>query len=320
MVASHQQILPHKSTSEPFPWLLAFFRQIYTHRVDVAAGGVELVPLSDEEVLVEALHLAYSYDGLRWTALNHNQPIQAASGSQRIRDPFLRRGNDGNFHLLATCGWATTDMFYAQSTDLIHWHNHRLVPVMGSAPQVRNVWAPEFIFDPAQNNYLVFWSSSSGTCGWDDSRIWCARTDDFVRFSAPRVLFDPGFTVIDATIVPFEEHFYMFFKDERFGHIQGEHRYIQGASATQLEGPYTIVTEAITPSITEGPAVMRSPNPERWYLFYDYCMDNSYGVSVSQDLLRWQAADNFDFPPNARHGSVLAVSESELSRLREHFT
>jgi hypothetical protein len=320
MTSNDRQILTQLTTGEPFPWLLAYFRQIYAHRVDLTPDGVQLFRLTHEELSVEALHLAYSYDGLHWTPLNRNQPILAADGNnQRIRDPFVQRGRDGTFHLLATGGMAATDIFYARSRDLINWDDHRSLPVMGAVSQARNAWAPEFIFDPEQHNYFVFWSSSFGAHGWDDSRIWCSRTGNFQSFSEPRVLFDPGFTVIDATIVPFEDRFYMFFKDERFGHAHGEHRYIQIATAPSLDGPYGIVSEAITPSITEGPAVVRSVEEKRWYLFYDHCMDNRYGVSVSHDLLHWQVVSDTDFPPNARHGSIFGVTEGELAVLQKRF-
>jgi hypothetical protein len=111
----------------------------------------------------------------------------------------------------------------------------------------------------------------------------------------------------------------MFFKDERFGHAYGEHRFIRVASSSELIGPYTCITDAITPSITEGPAVIRRPDCNQWYLMYDHCMDNQYGLSVSHDLLNWQVVDDVDFPLNARHGSVFGVPENELSTLREHW-
>ena len=314
---------PHRSSEaagEPFPWLFAYFRQIYSHRVDLAPEGVRLVRLTHESLSVEALHLAYSHDGLTWTPLNGNRPVlPTTTADERIRDPFVGRGVDGAFHLLATGGGVATDIVYARSWDLIHWEHRRSVPIMSSVAGARNAWAPEFIFDAEQNNYCVFWSSSFGAHGWDDSRIWYARTTDFRTFSAPQVLFDPGFTVIDATIVPFEGSFFMFFKDERFGYAHGEHRYIQVATAPHLEGPYRIVTEAVTPSITEGPAIMRAADPPRWYLFYDHCMDNCYGISASSDLLHWRPLANTRFPANARHGSVFPVSEAELNMLREHF-
>ena len=45
--------------------------------------------------------LAYSYDGLNWTALD-NYLLSSELGSTRIRDPYIGRDKDGNFIILAT--------------------------------------------------------------------------------------------------------------------------------------------------------------------------------------------------------------------------
>jgi hypothetical protein len=295
-------------------WMLAYFRQIYPDRVEITEAGVQLVPLSREQVQVEALHLGWSADGRHWEALNGNRPTHP---DMWVRDPFVARGPDGWFHLVGT-GREQKTIQYARSKDLIAWEDERLLPMMASEPRAVSVWAPEFLYDPTHASYFVFWSSSFGQHGWDDSRIWQARTTDFLNFTLPALLFDPGYTVIDATILPYEGRHYLFYKDERFGWQHGEHRFIKMAVGAELEGPYELVTEeAITPSITEGPSVMRLG--DRWQLVYDYCMDNAYGASVSTDLLHWQLDPGVSFPANARHGSVFWVTPEELAALRAHF-
>ncbi|MBW3622718.1 MAG: glycoside hydrolase family 43 protein [Armatimonadetes bacterium] len=305
--------------SQATAWMLAYFRQIYRDRVEITPEGVKIVPLTDEKLCVEALHLAYSRDGRRWTALNGNRPVRPETKEWRVRDPVLARGPDGRFHLVATGGESRRGMLYSTSPDLIDWEPPRTLPVMDSDPEARNVWAPEWVWDEAQGNYFLFWSSSHGRHGWDDSRIWCARTPDFRTFTPPRLLFDPGFTVIDASLVRHEGTWFMFFKDERFGCVHGEHRFIKVATAPQLDGPYEIQGGPVTPSITEGPAVFRPDESGPWFLLYDHCMDNHYGLSVSEDLLRWEESGEAEFPPNARHGSVFPVAEGELDALLERF-
>ena len=305
--------------SDTGAWILAYFRQIYQSRVEVGREGLYHVPLSEEDLCVERLHLAYSRDAVHWTALNGNQPIPLdPAGRWRLRDPFVQRGPHGNFHLVATGGDTAHDILYARSKDLISWEGPRSVPVVSDVPTARNAWAPEWIYDHERGDYFVHWSSSSGSHGWDDSRIWCARTRDFASFSQPVVLFDPSYTVIDSTVVAHEGAFYLLFKDERFGYEHGEHRHIKVATSPALDGPYTVVTGAVTPSITEGPAVLRRPDASGWYLLYDHCMDDRYGLSASDDLLNWEAVGS-EFPPNARHGSVVRVSETELSALLRQF-
>jgi Glycosyl hydrolases family 43 len=306
--------------SQPFPWLLAYFRQVYSHRVEETATGVEMIKLTDHPLLIEALHLAFTRDGLHWTPLNHNEPVLTLPPPfASLRDPFLQRGADGAYHLVGTGSGSRTGMTYTRSRDLMVWDAPRCLPVMDSVPGTKNVWAPEFIHDPASENYLLYWSSSLGRFGWDESRIWSARTPDFITFTQPRVLFDPGFSVIDATIVPQGGTYHMFFKDERFGHVYGERRSVRLATAPHLEGPYTVVTDSITPTITEGPAVCHLPDGTTWCLLYDYCMDNSYGVSLSNDLFTWRSVTDVQFPDNARHGSICPVTEGELQVLMEHY-
>jgi hypothetical protein len=310
--------MPHLK-EQPFPWILAYFRQIYANRVEQTQHGIELVPLAEREFLVESLHLAYSRDGFHWTAFNGNEPVWVPPAEMPVlRDPFVRRGVDGAFHLVGTGGTSRTSCTYARSRDLVTWDGVRSLELMDGVPNTRNVWAPEFFFDAASGRYLLYWSSSQSRHGWDESRIWCAWTADFREIGEPRVLFDPGYSVIDATIMPWQGRQYMFHKEEMFGQAHGERRAIRVATAERLEGPYAVRTGPVTRTITEGPAVARLPD-RRWALLYDYCMADGYGVSVSEDLLVWDEVMDVRFPPNARHGSVSAVTEEELVVLMERF-
>ena len=99
------------------------------------------------------LHMAYSWDGYTWTALNDDQPIMAGDTiavQQGIRDPYIfRNPNDGAFLVAMTDlhvfgkrdGKRTTEwerdfakydwgnnrgLVLARSTDLIHWNRTNL--------------------------------------------------------------------------------------------------------------------------------------------------------------------------------------------------
>ncbi|MEO7718390.1 MAG: glycoside hydrolase family 43 protein [Capsulimonas sp.] len=298
-------------------WIFSYFRQIYGDRVEITPNGVESVLLTEETMSSESLHLAYSDDGVKWTPLNDNKPaLNSIAGQYIIRDPFIRKGPDGWFHLVATGGPTRRDIGYARSRDLVTWEDQRYIPIIRGDERARSAWAPEFFYDEDQENYFVFWSTSYGEHGWDDSRIFCARTKDFGTFTPPKILLDAGYTVIDATIVPWNGVWYIIFKDERFGYKHGEHRFMRVATAPALDGPYTVVTEAITPQLTEGPSLYRPSESGPWYLAYDYCMANGYGVSVSDDLLNWRILPEADFPVNARHGSVFEITDADFERLQ----
>src|SRR5690606_28588980 len=71
----------------------------------------------------DGLHLAYSYDGFRWTALNGDRSLlkPELSKDKLMRDPCIIRGGDGRFHMVWTVSWTDRDIGYASSTDLQNW-------------------------------------------------------------------------------------------------------------------------------------------------------------------------------------------------------
>jgi len=94
----------------------------------------------------DGLHLAYSNDGLIWTALNEGKSYLTPSvGNDKLmRDPFIIQGKDGLFHLVWTSGWWDKQIGYASSPDLIHWSEQKGIPVMEYESTARNSWLPKW--------------------------------------------------------------------------------------------------------------------------------------------------------------------------------
>lgn len=304
-------------------WIFAYFRQHYAGRVEIDEHGtVHVVPGPHQPFTDERLHYAHSEDGRQWTPLNGNRAIW----SQSLRDPFIARGPDGLFHLVATDASSRRTCLYARSRDLVQWSDVRSLPLMERIPRgfsqhVNNIWAPEWIYDRAASEYFVFWSSSFADSGWRESRLWCARSKDLVTFSEPSPLFDPPYSVIDGSLLLHNGTWYLFHKEEEFGVRKGERRAIRLATSSRLDGPYQLHQGdqpggAIAPTITEGPCVMPDPQGDGWLLLYDFCMAGCYGASRSTDLRHWTPVDNTRFPDAARHGSVIAVSDREFAAVR----
>ena len=192
----------------------------------------------------ENLHMAYSRDGLKFTALNGPRtgqnrppcpncttPVLTLPGCHApgcpslgpsVRDPFIDRAPDGRtFHVVATSGG------FGPSRQIHHWNltldggsprwsNHSLLHVMAgvntSGPRGDNhpsagtpdqlcsgvqAWAPEFIWDPGREEYLIFFSSTTRDSARDAVKwIWGVWTKDFAALSEPFVVFkqicDPG--------------------------------------------------------------------------------------------------------------------------------
>ena len=80
-------------------------------------------------------------------------------------------------------------------------------------PQSPNAWAPEYTYVPEDDLFYIYWSSRV-----DDRQLhYVTTTRDWITFTTPRPLFDPGFTAIDLTVVRQGDTFHGYYKDERNG-------------------------------------------------------------------------------------------------------
>ncbi|MDX3802566.1 glycoside hydrolase family 43 protein [Streptomyces sp. AK04-3B] len=266
----------------------------------------------------EALHLAYSHDGERFTPVNGGRPVlRGTLSTGRLRDPFIGIGPDGLFHLLATDGWTSPSIVHATSADLLNWSEQRLIPVMSRVAGALNAWAPEFFLDPKTGLYHLIWASvvePGGTAdgrGFEhnsqDHRIWHCTTADFHTFSAPGIFFDPGHTVIDATVREAADGgFLMAFKDERgVNDLATAHKDIHVTTFETPGGPYTAPKGPVTPSLVEGPSMFR--RGDEWIMIYDHFLEGRYGAARSEDGVDWQPL-GLNLPPGMRHASVLQTS------------
>ncbi|KAF0096195.1 MAG: hypothetical protein E1N59_162 [Puniceicoccaceae bacterium 5H] len=272
----------------------------------------------------DGLHLAASSDGLNWTPLNDGQPILAPTDGL-MRDPYLYRGPRGRFHLIWTTHWDSEDIGYAWSDDLIHWSKQRRLPIMQGIGGVCNCWAPEMVYDPEKDEFLIFWASTvegtfTETAGETENnynhRLWCTTTRNFESFSPADIFYNPGFNVIDATHVsgPDGQHC-LIIKDETLKPVR-KHLFV--AEAPRLRGPYGKPGPAISHSWTEGPAVLERDGEIT--VFFDCYTKGHYGAVRTRDLHRWEdISDLISMPEGARHGSFCRVPDDLLEALKAHY-
>lgn len=274
----------------------------------------------------DGLHLAYSKDGYIWQPLFGDSAIlkPAAGKDKLMRDPSIIRGGDGKFHMVWTVSWKEKGIGYASSPDLIHWSQQQYIPVMEYEPQTRNSWAPEITYDPATKEYMIYWASTipnrfpqkdtSAESSYNH-RIYYTLTKDFKTFSATKLLYDPGFSVIDASIVKDTDRYIMFLKNETRSPVE---KNIRVAFAKKLTGPYSKPTAPITGNYwAEGPTAIKSNNS--WIVYFDKYRDHQYGAVTSTDLIHWtDISHKIKMPKGLRHGSVWRVSKQEFEKLNPH--
>jgi hypothetical protein len=282
----------------------------------------------DEQVdQASGLHLAVSHDGTRFEAVRGGASVLAPQvGDEKIlRDPCLFRGPapGSPYHLVWTTGWRGTTLGHATSHDLVSWSTQQAVPVMQAFPGTLNVWAPEGIWHPGLRAFVLFWSSTVpgmfsealGTSkGGLNNRIFYTVTRDFRSFAPTKVLFDPGFTVIDATFLTGGDgRLHLVVKDERLHPLK---KNIRNASAASPTGPFGALSDPVTEHWTEGPTAIWLG--DRYRLYFDAYRAKRYGAIDSSDLEHWTPVTDLVMPVGARHGTVLPISPALASRLRGH--
>jgi len=273
----------------------------------------------------DGLHLAYSKDGLTWEKLNGGKSLLTPTVGQDklMRDPFILQGKDGVFHMVYTCSWKERQIGYTSSRDLINWSEQKAIPVMAHEPTAKNCWAPEMVYDPQNKNYIIFWAttipgrhldvaSSENEKGLNH-RMYCTTTSDFKTFSPTKMFFNPSFSVIDATILPRANIYYMFLKNENPNPAEKNIRLTQSASAA---GPYPIeVSAPITGKYwAEGPTALVVG--DYVYVYFDKYMEHKYGAVRSKNMKDWEdVSDKITFPDGVRHGTALKVSNEIFKKL-----
>ncbi len=271
----------------------------------------------------DGLHLAYSNDGYKWTALNNDSSvlIPTVANDKLMRDPCIIRGADGLFHMVWTVSWNDKGIGYASSKDLINWSEQQFIPVMKHEDSARNCWAPEITYDKKKKQYVIYWATTiSGKYAAVDRniesgynhRMYYVTTKDFKTISKTKLLYDKGFNVIDATIAPDGKKYIMFLKDETRNPPQ---KNIKIATSKKLTSGFSEPSAPITGNYwAEGPTTLKIGNT--WVVYFDKYRDHKYGAIQSIDLKNWtDVSDKISLPKGIRHGSIFVVSAEELMKL-----
>ena len=273
----------------------------------------------------DGLHLAWSRDGLKWEALNGGKSLLApkVGKSKLMRDPCVAQGPDGTFHMVWTDSWNSQTIGYASTKDFITWSEQKAIPVMTHEPTAKNCWAPEIVYDARRERFMIFWATTlpeKFTETWFDGksdnnhRIYFTATKDFETFTPTELFFEPGFNVIDSTLLAKDGKVYMISKDEtKFPRAM---KNLRLAVADDYAGPYKLDPTSINPpgAWVEGPTAI-------WiggyaYLYYDVYTKHHYGALRSRGLKNWEdVTAQLSMPKGIRHGTAFAVSGDVVRRL-----
>jgi hypothetical protein len=266
----------------------------------------------------EGLRYLYSEDGVHWDSIPGIW-LKPEIGKQKVmRDPSMVRTPDGIYHLVWTTSWRGDLGFgYAESRDLINWSEERMLNVMAHDTTTVNVWAPELFYDDEQKQMMIVWSScvpykfeKGAEEELNNHRLYYTTTKDFKTFSETKLLMDPGYSVIDATLLKRgKEDYVMVVKDNT-----RPNRNIQVAFAKSPYGPWSKPSEPFTGFLTEGPSVAKTSGG--YVIYYDDYRKKTYGAVRTADFKTFeQFSDSISIPEGHKHGTVFRAPKSVVEKL-----
>lgn len=292
----------------------------------------------------ENIFYAVSKDGYNYESLNGGVPVANASqGTGHSRDPYIMKAQDGaeyKYYMVATDANTTnnynnTGLHTWGSNDLIHWDelaNPQFATNKGGGSKtITNMcWAPEAIWDPVEGKYMVYFASNEADSAANESaKIYYSYTADFRNFSEKKVLFDPGYGVIDADITPYKNGYVMLYKKEAKsdpGAKKVWYTFKTGKSPSNSDGGYDAanakIFESATKTQAEGPQVFPISGTSSYGVLVDYFSNGGFGFSYTSDFESYTkiSADNCSINHlKPSHGCIIPISDMEYYNLSQAF-
>ncbi len=292
---------------------------------DEELGGYVMVYHKDAD---HGLHMAYSWDGYEWTALNDDKPIMTGdtiAEQKGIRDPYIFRSPDGGFCVAMTdlhvfgqrdsvrttewerpnkYGWGNNrGLVLLKSFDLVHWKRTNLdfTKLTTSDLIIRDwkdagcIWAPEMNYDEEEDKIMMHF-----TTRYMNGRniiYYVYMNDDFTKMiSKPEFLFGAARDergifrgpAIDSDITKIGDTYHMLMV--QFG-------FVKHATSKKLTGPY--IQDNLYKGETqrhEAPCAWRLIGTNDYMIMFDnYSRDpHNFGLVKTSDFIEYTPMGYFD--------------------------
>ena len=295
----------------------------------------------------EKLRFAVSHDGINFAPLNEGKPVTtvdvpddgeglevyptgtntSAWSTGHIRDPYVFKAQDGSFYVLAT-DLSTPEHGFNNNSKMLVWHLDSLADIdsvtpwaidvtsMFGAGWVYRAWAPEAIWDPVEEQYMLYFAErddiNSATV------MYYVYTPDFKTFTtAPKRLVNYGNADNidgDITYNPDNHLYYLWYKNENTSTLGY-------ATSTTCCGPYTNTTTIQANDGLEGCQVHQLTDGT-YILLADAYGAGYFKVYPSSTLDGFSDSNILDSDINflsPRHGSVVRITTDEFNSLINKF-
>ncbi|MCH5187210.1 MAG: family 43 glycosylhydrolase [Oscillospiraceae bacterium] len=289
----------------------------------------------------ERLFYGVSRDGLNFRALNGGKSILTSDlGTGCIRDPFIFKGEDGYYYIIATdmrssLGWSSNYATVVYKTpDLINivdkaWINYRDFP---SAANCTRAWAPQAIWCPEKNAYMVYLAMSIPGDPYATVMYRHYATDlcDPSTYTDVELMLDEpvaGAAAIDGDIIydKFHGQYIMYYDGKRIATADALSGEWTHAETKYIDGQLPMETASGAAMAVEGSNIWQMIGEDRWIIAADGTAFNGgrYALVETTDFENytqlWSESGDFSFDFTPRHGYVIPISERELRNLFEAY-
>ena len=142
--------------------------------------------------------------------------------------------------------------------------------------------------------------------------MYYTTTKDFKKFTPTKLFFDPGHTVIDATMIKVGKKYYLVYKDETLASVPQKN--LKLATSSLPAGPWKYDGKSFTEKWVEGPSILKLD--KHYLVYYDEYTRHRYGASMTTDWKEWEfIGDQLKFPKGHRHGTILKVQRKIAEKL-----
>ncbi|MDQ0574111.1 LamG-like jellyroll fold domain-containing protein [Agromyces albus] len=253
-------------------------------------------------------------------------------------------GDGGPASCNTWCHWQThgsTDLVVWESDDLVNWGEPRTfdTALNSSGTKVADLgmaWAPEALwvddyYPDGRGAFVMYWSSNvyqdAAHTGPSYQRVLWGATTDFSQetFSFGGDFVNSGASSIDTTMIQNDGTTYRITKDNGLG----KGIYMESTTTERWWEPdtsWTILQTEIGAAWTgghaggvEGPAVFKSHDDEKWYLYVDVIPSTGYRPMVTTDLdTGWTQLNDptFSMAPHTKHGGIISLTKAQYDTVR----
>ncbi len=332
------------------------YKGVDTSTYDSTRNKYLLTYFTDNNDAGETLHYAVSSDGFNYEKVNNNGKVWNAADytnggdnsniasyptggatssiatSLHVRDPYVLRAQDGSYYILATDLNTNGGSVYSNGSKILVWHMNKLTDIPNTEPwvidgtewkaviaensDVKRMWAPQAIWDPAVGKYMLYFSAGTGSTTTNHTYMYYTYTTDFQTFTTPkRLIYDGTSNTIDGDITYYNGLYYMWYKREDSSNLAY-------AVAPNANGPYSNVSVFDEPTLAlEGPSVFQLGENSYGMLADAYLDSTGYakvctasdpsGFTVNNST-NSNAASVFHY----RHGCVTRITTEEYNELK----